>query len=160
MGGAAQLALPKTSGVDDLPVMVQDVTFDGADLDHGHGFLAGTGFLGERTMVNGTLDPYAEVGDEPVRLRLLIPVHDVRFRVLTVDGKRPEPALRGRKDTVAVPVGSTVRIALRFDGPSDPDTPYMYHCHLLSHEDEGTTGQFVVVEKGQRAGEPPEHAGH
>ncbi|MFF2863466.1 multicopper oxidase domain-containing protein [Streptomyces rubiginosohelvolus] len=48
-------------------------------------------------------------------------VHDVQFRVLDVNGKRTEPALRGRKDTVAVPMGSTVRIALRFDGPSDPD---------------------------------------
>ncbi|WP_370738508.1 multicopper oxidase domain-containing protein [Streptomyces sp. EN27] len=51
-------------------------------------------------------------------------------------------------------------IALRFDGPSDPDVPYMYHCHLLSHEDDGMMGQFVVVEKGQRAGEVPDHAGH
>lgn len=68
---SGRLALPKTYGVDDLPVLVQDVTFDGADLDHGHGFLANTGFLGERTMVNGTLAPYAEVGDERVRLRLL-----------------------------------------------------------------------------------------
>ncbi|WP_432749127.1 multicopper oxidase domain-containing protein [Streptomyces anulatus] len=67
---------------------------------------------------------------------------------------------RGRKDTVAVAMGSTVRIALRFDGPSDPDTPYMYHCHLLSHEDEGMMGQFVVVDEGQRAGAPPGHAGH
>ncbi|NEE32417.1 multicopper oxidase domain-containing protein, partial [Streptomyces sp. SID7982] len=87
-------------------------------------------------------------------------VHDVQFRVLDVNGKRPEPALRGRKDTVAVPMGSTVRIALRFDGPSDPHVPYMYHCHLLSHEDDGMMGQFVVVEKGQRAGEVPDHAGH
>ncbi len=76
------------------------------------------------------------------------------------DGKRPEPALRGRKDRVAVPMGATVRIALRFDGPSDPDVPYMYHCHLLSHGDDGMMGQFVVVEKGQRAGEVPDHAGH
>ncbi|CAM5444668.1 multicopper oxidase [Streptomyces badius] len=36
----------------------------------------------------------------------------------------------------------------------------MYHCHLLSHEDDGMMGQFVVVEKGQRAGEVPDHAGH
>ncbi len=87
-------------------------------------------------------------------------VHDVQFRVLDVDGKRPERALRGRKDTVAVPTGSTVRIALRFDGPPDPDIPYMYHCHLLSHEDLGMMGQFVVVEKGRRAGAVPDHAGH
>ncbi|MEU3576954.1 multicopper oxidase domain-containing protein [Streptomyces globisporus] len=87
-------------------------------------------------------------------------VHDVQFRVLDVNGERPEPALRGRKDTVAVPMGATVRIALRFDGPADPDVPYMYHRHLLSHEDDGVMGQFVVVEKGQRAGEVPDHAGH
>ncbi|MFJ2432001.1 hypothetical protein ACIOWM_02165 [Streptomyces anulatus] len=68
---SGRLALPKSYGVDDLPVLVQDVTFDGADLDHDHGFLANTGFLGERTMVNGMLAPYAGVGDERVRLRLL-----------------------------------------------------------------------------------------
>jgi hypothetical protein len=30
----------------------------------------------------------------------------------------------------------------------DPVTPYMYHCHLLRHEDKGMMGQFVVVEPG------------
>lgn len=29
---------------------------------------------------------------------------------------------------------------------ADPDTPYMYHRHLLQHEDSGMMGQFVVVE--------------
>ncbi|WP_257132680.1 MULTISPECIES: hypothetical protein [unclassified Streptomyces] len=92
---SGRLALPKTYGVDDLPVLVQDVTFDGADLDHGHGFLANTGFLGERTMVNGTLAPYAEIGDERVRLRLLnastARIHtfgfdDDRFPLVGTDG--------------------------------------------------------------------------
>ncbi|MFC9944076.1 cupredoxin domain-containing protein [Streptomyces pratensis] len=45
--------------------------FDGAKFDHGHKMLSDTGFLGNRTMVNGTLDPYKEVGDELVRLRWL-----------------------------------------------------------------------------------------
>ncbi len=26
--------------------------------------------------------------------------------------------------------------------------PYMYHCHILRHEDNGMMGQFVVVEPG------------
>ncbi|MFF0744421.1 multicopper oxidase family protein [Streptomyces sp. NPDC004111] len=68
---AGALALPKRYGVDDVPVAVQDVTFDGAELDDGKGMMRNTGFLGERTMVNGTLDPYKVVGDELVRLRLL-----------------------------------------------------------------------------------------
>ncbi|MGW7412914.1 multicopper oxidase family protein [Streptomyces sp. NPDC054863] len=319
---ASALKLPKRYGVDDVPVAVQDVTFDGAEFDHGKLFLQNTGFLGERTMVNGTLDPYRTVGDELVRLRLLnastariydfgfaddrdfaligtdggllekpeamkrvqlspgeraevvvrmragektvlrsfpqsnyadgfaqrfgggddsfdvlelraaaslrkspklpgvlgklevpqgkesvrgrffglrmsgingkkmdmgrvdetvtrgttetwtvrnedgVPhnfhVHDVQFRVVEVDGKPPTGALRGAKDTVFVPGGTTVELAMRFDGPADPDTPYMYHCHLLYHEDTGMMGQFVVVEKGQQAGRPAggDHAGH
>ncbi|WP_328950065.1 multicopper oxidase domain-containing protein [Streptomyces sp. NBC_00184] len=87
-------------------------------------------------------------------------VHDMRFRVLEVNGREPEPALRGRKDTVAIPVGTTMKIALRFDGPADPDTPCMYHRRLPAHEGHGMTGRFVVVEPGGRAGRPKAHEGH
>ncbi len=66
-----RLALPKRYGVDDLPVVVQDVRFDGARLDGDRGLMQNVGFLGDRTMVNGTLRPYREVRDELVRLRLL-----------------------------------------------------------------------------------------
>ena len=38
---------------------------------------------------------------------------------------------------------------MRFEDYADPDTPYMYHCHLLWHEDQGMMGQFVVVEPGR-----------
>ncbi|GGX38215.1 multicopper oxidase family protein [Streptomyces fructofermentans] len=319
-GRTAALALPKRYGVDDLPVVVQDVRFDGDRFDHGRRIMQNVGFLGDRTMVNGTLSPYREVADELVRLRLLnastartysfgfpdgrdfsligtdggllerpapmerlrlspgeraeivvrvrpgeravlrsfpqddygdawqrrfgggddsfdvlelraaerlrpspaLParlaeqetpdgggavrarhfdlrrsgingrpmamdridetvtrgatetwtvrnadgmphnfhVHDVQFRVLEVNGAPPPAALRGPKDTVFLASGTTMKLALRFDGPADPTTPYMYHCHLLYHEDEGMMGQFAVVEKGQRAGTPSEHTGH
>ncbi|HCA85055.1 MAG TPA: copper oxidase [Streptomyces sp.] len=334
---SGRAGLPNTYGVDDIPLIVQDVAFDGDSFDHGHRSMSGIGFLGDRTMVNGTPGPYQEVRDEAVRLRLLnassargyafgfddgrdfalvgtdggllerparldrlklspgeraeivlrmtpgertvlrsfpqrsgdfwqnrfsggddsfdvlqlraadtlrdspglparlgepglpeLPggpggsdgadgsggsggsgavverefalrtsgingeamamdridfavtrgttevwtvtnnngtphnfhVHDVQFRVLSVNGREPPPELRGPKDTVSVPDGDTLRLALRFDGPADPDTPYMYHCHLLFHEDRGMMGQFVVVEPGQRAGRvPPAHPG-
>ncbi|MEO3852363.1 multicopper oxidase domain-containing protein [Streptomyces sp. B8F3] len=320
---ARGLGLPDEYGVNDVPVVVQDVRFDGDRFDHGHRMMANTGFLGDETMVNGTLAPYQEVRDEVVRLRLLnastarvydfgfaddrafdlvgtdggllgapyrtdrvllspgeraeilvrvrpgertvlrssppgggdfwqsrfaggddsfdvlelraadtlrpapaVParfgdvelpdpadasrerhfdlrtsgingqpmardridatvergateiwnvrnrdgvthnfhVHDVQFRVLEVDGEPPPPELRGRKDTVYVPNGREVKLVLRFDGPPDPDVPYMYHCHLLSHEDGGMMGQFAVVNPGEKAGRPPGggdgHAGH
>ncbi|MER6613248.1 multicopper oxidase family protein [Streptomyces xantholiticus] len=320
---SAKLPLPRRYGIDDLPVVVQDVTFDGVHFDHGRKLMATSGFLGDRTMVNGTLAPYKVVKDELVRLRLLnastarvydfgftddrrfsligtdgglteqpvamdrvqlspgeraeivvrmqpgeravlrsfpqknygdfwqtrfnggddtfdvlelraadtlrpspelpaalgqpelpdgsdsvrsrffglqmsgingkamatdridetvtrgtseiwtvrnqdgVPhnfhVHDVQFRVLEVDGREPPPELRGAKDTVFVPGGRTVKLALRFTGPADPDTPYMYHCHLLYHEDGGMMGQFVVVEEGGQAGKvrtPHSHTGH
>ncbi|MDC0765802.1 multicopper oxidase family protein [Streptomyces sp. HD] len=317
---SGDLDLPKRYGVDDLPVIVQDVRFDGAELGGGHRMMQNVGFLGDQTMVNGTLRPYREVGDELIRLRLLnastartyafgfpddrafsliatdggllerpesmdrvqlspgeraeivvrmrtgervmlrsfpqdnygdgwqrrfgggddsfdvlelraagalraspaIPaalgksetpdgtdavrgrhfdlkrsgingramamgrvdetvtrgttevwtvrnsngmphnfhVHDVQFRVLEVNGEAPPAALRGPKDTVFLPNGTTMRLALRFTGPADPDTPYMYHCHLLYHEDEGMMGQFAVVERGQRAKVPSAHSAH
>lgn len=300
--------LPHTYGVDDLPMIVQDVRFRGTAMDHGRGIFSDTGTLGDRTMVNGTLAPYRTVGDELIRLRLLnaasarvftfglsddrsfalvatdggvlehpvdatrirlspgeraeivvrmrpservavrayptdlgtgfwnrrfsggddtfdvlqlraadtlrasaalptrlatptlpraadsvrerhfemrLPgingatmamdridaivergttetwivrntdgmahnfhVHDVQFAVAAVDGAPPPPPLRGPKDTVLLAPGSEMRLVLRFDGPGDPEHPYMYHCHLLWHEDQGMMGQFLVVEPG------------
>ncbi|MCM0677416.1 multicopper oxidase domain-containing protein [Micromonospora phytophila] len=87
-------------------------------------------------------------------------VHDVQFQVLSVGGESPPPALTGWKDTVYLAPERPVRIALRFTDHSDPDVPYMYHCHLLWHEDSGMMGQFVVVEPGQSPGRPPARAGH
>ncbi|MEV0437098.1 multicopper oxidase domain-containing protein [Nocardia sp. NPDC050413] len=310
-------ALPSTYGVDDLPVIVQDVRLRDNRLDGAHKIFRNSGFLGDRTMVNGTLDPYREVGDELVRLRLLnastarvytfafddtrpfalvgtdggllerpvtldrvrlspgeraeivvrmrpgertvlrsgrldvgmdfwgnrfsggddsfdvlelraaetlrpskslpeylaaqsLPnpedsvterrfelagmaingnamamdridtvvtrgatetwvvanvdgqphnfhVHDVQFRITEYSGGPPPPELTGAKDTVFLPPNTTARLVLRFDGPADPDTPYMYHCHLLWHEDQGMMGQFVVVEPGQAAATLPGH---
>jgi blue copper oxidase len=75
-------------------------------------------------------------------------VHDTRFRVLDVNGRPPPPPQSGWKDTVPVLPGDTVRIAVRFTDYADPNLPYMYHCHLLLHEDRGMMGQFVVTGPG------------
>ena len=77
-------------------------------------------------------------------------VHDVRFRIERYAGGPPPPHLRGWKDTVYVPPDETVRLVTRFTDYADPTTPYMFHCHLLEHEDRGMMGQFVVVEPGDR----------
>ncbi|OLF14973.1 copper oxidase [Actinophytocola xanthii] len=82
-------------------------------------------------------------------------VHDVQFQVLTVDGEPPEPPLRGWKDTVLLVQGKRYRLAMRFRDHTDPNTPYMYHCHLLQHEDEGMMGQFVVLGDGEQVGAVP-----
>jgi FtsP/CotA-like multicopper oxidase with cupredoxin domain len=78
--------------------------------------------------------------------------HDVQFQVLSVDGADPAPPLSGWKDTVYLPPGGSVRLGVRFTDYADPSTPYMFHCHLLQHEDSGMMGQFVVVQPGQQAG--------
>jgi FtsP/CotA-like multicopper oxidase with cupredoxin domain len=312
-----EVALPDEYGVDDVPVIVQDKEFDGAELDESHGFFESTGILGDTVLVNGTPGPYLDVTTERVRLRLLnasnariynfhladdreyeavgsdggllpapvptthvelspgeraeivvtmepgertvlrsapldsvsdrfagtddaldvlelraadelapspdVPselaeppgldrddvvetrtfrlsgtsingddmgmdridqtvevdttelwtvrnadgsphnfhVHDVQFQVASVDGEEPPPLLGGWKDTVFLPPGREVDLLVRFADHTDPDTPYMYHCHLLLHEDRGMMGQFVVVEEGDEAGTPdPSHHHH
>jgi FtsP/CotA-like multicopper oxidase with cupredoxin domain len=70
--------------------------------------------------------------------------HLVHFTVLDIDGSPPPPELAGWKDTIYVPPGSRVRIIARFDDYADPDTPFMFHCHVLLHEDKGMMGQFTV----------------
>jgi FtsP/CotA-like multicopper oxidase with cupredoxin domain len=96
-------------------------------------------------------------------------VHDVQFEVLTVDGSAPPPELAGRKDTVYLEPRRNYRLIMRFEDYADETAPYMYHCHLLLHEDEGLMGQFVVVDdvdavsrSQQQTESSPEdhHAGH
>jgi blue copper oxidase len=89
-------------------------------------------------------------------------VHDTQFQIVDVDGQAPPPELAGWKDTVLLRPGTTTRIAVRFSDYTDPDVPYMYHCHLVFHEDQGMMGQFVVVGPGESAGEieAHSHAGH
>lgn len=76
-------------------------------------------------------------------------IHDVQFRILTVDGAPPPPQLAGPKDTIYLMPNVHYRLLVRFQDFTDPHLPYMYHCHMLLHEDEGMMGQFVVIEPGQ-----------
>ncbi|MPZ54046.1 MAG: multicopper oxidase domain-containing protein [Acidimicrobiia bacterium] len=86
-------------------------------------------------------------------------VHDVQFRVLEIGGQDPPVELTGAKDTVFIPRNATVRIAIEFTDYSDPQTPYMYHCHLLRHEDNGMMAQFTVVEADEVDSAPREITG-
>ena len=71
-------------------------------------------------------------------------IHDVQFFILDIDGEPPPPELAGKKDTIIVRRRSTVRFIAIFDDHASSDVPYMYHCHVLTHEDEGMMGQFIV----------------
>lgn len=73
-------------------------------------------------------------------------VHDVRFQVLGADRS---PWLRGWKDTVYIPPNERVRFLVRFGEYADPEVPYMFHCHILQHQDRGMMGQFLVAEAGR-----------
>jgi blue copper oxidase len=77
-------------------------------------------------------------------------VHGVQFQVLEVGGAAPPPPLAGWKDTLYLPPETLIRLIMRFGGYGDPSQPYMFHCHLLFHEDSGMMGQYLVVQPGQQ----------
>ncbi len=73
-------------------------------------------------------------------------IHDVQFYILSRNGAPVAQNERGRKDVVIVPPrGGTVTFITKFEDFADDEIPYMYHCHMLTHEDEGMMGQFLVV---------------
>jgi blue copper oxidase len=72
-------------------------------------------------------------------------IHDVQFYVLDINGVAPPLNQQGRKDVILVPAGGgVVRFITKFEDFHNDTLPYMYHCHMLTHEDEGMMGQFLV----------------
>ena len=72
--------------------------------------------------------------------------HQIQFQILSINGQPPPPAESGWEDSVLVNPDREVVIAARFNTYPAEDTPYMFHCHILDHEDLGMMGQFLIVE--------------
>jgi hypothetical protein len=77
-------------------------------------------------------------------------IHDVEFNILSINGVAPDATQAGWKDVVFVPgrtgnTNSVVKFIAKFDDFADPLHPFMYHCHIALHEDEGMMGQFIVT---------------
>ena len=72
--------------------------------------------------------------------------HQIQFQILAINGEPPPPEESGWEDSVLVNAGREVVIAARFNTYAAEDTPYMFHCHILDHEDLGMMGQFLIVE--------------
>lgn len=119
----------------------------------------GMGMMGRRLTINGNkmdinrIDEQIKLGSTEIweitnrsAMMMSMPhsmhLHDVQFQILSRNGRRPLPHERGRKDTVLIMPDETVRIISRFH---DYTGIYMYHCHLLEHEDDGMMGQFEVI---------------
>jgi len=73
-------------------------------------------------------------------------IHGVSFYILDINGNPPPAHLSGKKDVVSVPAGNgVVRFITKFEDFASDEHPYMYHCHMLTHEDDGMMGQFLVM---------------
>jgi FtsP/CotA-like multicopper oxidase with cupredoxin domain len=66
-------------------------------------------------------------------------LHGFQFQVLDRNGV-PEP-FRSWKDVVNVPKHETARFVVRY---ADHAGKWMYHCHILTHEDHGMMGVLEV----------------
>lgn len=67
-------------------------------------------------------------------------IHGTQFQILSRNGNQPFSNEQGWKDTVYVRVNETVRIIVRFE----KEGLFMYHCHILEHEEAGMMGQLEV----------------
>jgi len=72
-------------------------------------------------------------------------IHGTSFHVISRNGKAPLASERGWKDVVLVGSGEEVKVIMKFNYKADENNPYMYHCHILEHEDMGMMGQFSVT---------------
>lgn len=68
--------------------------------------------------------------------------HLAHMQVIDRDGTPPRPAEQGRKDTVAIYPGKSVRVRLTFDTYRGV---YPYHCHMLDHAAMGMMAQLRVM---------------
>jgi FtsP/CotA-like multicopper oxidase with cupredoxin domain len=104
------------------------------------------GLINNRTMNMSRVDIRSRLGateiweiqnvvtmDHPFHL------HGFQFQILDRDGV-PEP-YRSWKDVVNVRKHQTVRVIVRFD---DFPGKWMFHCHILDHEDHGMMGILEV----------------
>jgi bilirubin oxidase len=73
-------------------------------------------------------------------------IHDIEFNIIEKSGLPPTPSETGWKDVVLVMPNDSVKFITKFTTFADNTTPYMYHCHLLHHEDDGMMGSFLVID--------------
>lgn len=69
-------------------------------------------------------------------------IHGTQFRIVSRNNQIPEAYEQGWKDTVFIRNNETVQLLVQFHYPG----VYMYHCHILEHEENGMMGQVLIEE--------------
>jgi len=75
-------------------------------------------------------------------------IHSTHFQIIERNGSANNVAEyeKGYKDTVRLGPNERVKVVIKMtDYTTDATAPYMFHCHILEHEDRGMMGQFIVV---------------
>ena len=104
----------------------------------------------------GATEVWRVSADSGLRLSHPFHVHDGSFQVLKRVVKNSDltegaeipltPSEQGWKDVVQIREDEYMYIIKEFSFYSYADSPFMLHCHILPHEDEGMMGQWTVIE--------------
>lgn len=70
-------------------------------------------------------------------------IHQAPFQVISVNGK--DVPFGGLQDTVNIPIHGEVKIRIAFTNPAIVGR-FMFHCHILEHEDKGMMQQIEVYD--------------
>jgi FtsP/CotA-like multicopper oxidase with cupredoxin domain len=89
---------------------------------------------------HGTTEIWRVVNNDPIDHNFHL--HMTQFRVLDRGGDPALPQDAGRKDTIVVPAGRSVRVQATFAGFLGK---YVYHCHFLEHSSLGMMAQLEIV---------------
>ena len=141
-------ALPPTQGLKRRSFVLNDMSgmMGGGGMMGGLGGSAGFGINGQAFEM-ARIDAEVTLGSSEVwqvasgMMAHPFHIHGVHFRVLTLDGAPPPAHLAGWKDTILVP--RSAELLVRFTQVSSREHPFMFHCHILEHEDAGMMGQYV-----------------
>ncbi|MBP6005423.1 multicopper oxidase domain-containing protein [Candidatus Saccharibacteria bacterium] len=69
-------------------------------------------------------------------------IHATQFQIISINQEKPPDLLRGWHNTIDLKPGDEVVLAVPF--AENLSGTYMYHCHILEHEDAGMMGQFQI----------------
>lgn len=144
-------ALPRTLAGGPLPITGDPVRRRRVALQMGPMAMRGGGnplAINGRAYDMGRIDMQARLGEvelwEVTSDMMAHPfhVHGTSFTVLSQGGRAVPFERTGAKDVLLV--DGRAEILVSFDKPATSETPYMFHCHILEHEDGGMMGQFTV----------------
>lgn len=153
---AAVQTLPSTLAGAPTATMGEPVRRRRFDLNiHGAGMMGGMmGGDGASMTINGkpmdlnVINQEVRLGDTELwhitssRMAHPFHVHGTSFQVVKINGAPVDPTQIGLKDVVLV--NGSAEVLINFTKKADAQKPFMYHCHILEHEDAGMMGQFTV----------------
>ncbi|MBF2760869.1 MAG: multicopper oxidase domain-containing protein [Ectothiorhodospiraceae bacterium AqS1] len=146
----ATLTRPPSSAIVRTRDFMLEMNHEGAGGGHGGGHammdMAINGAAMDMSVINERIERgvwerwrfRSDQGEHPFH------IHGCSFLIDKVAGEAVPPDQKGWKDMVVLDDDGWSEIIVRFDHLADDRTPYMYHCHILEHEDRGMMGQFTV----------------